>query len=213
MKTTIILVRHGQTEWNRVERFRGRFDVPLNNTGLLQAQRTAHRIAQHWKPAVIFSSPLGRAMRTAESIGHTCNTQVQPHDDLLDIDYGQWQGLTPEEARSQWPEDVLSWYAHPDSVRIPGGESLEKVRNRAMKALDWVCREYTGSEIVLVSHTVVNRLLLLGILALGNDDFWRLNQEPCCINVIEHTGSVFILDRMNDTCHLEDDSHLPAVER
>ena len=202
MTTTIILVRHGQTEWNRVERFRGRFDVPLNSTGVRQAELTASRLSSQWKPTAVYTSPLTRALQTAEAIAKRFYLQVLPTNGLLDIDYGQWQGLTPEEARAQWPELVTNWYEHPEAVNIPGGENLSLVRNRAMSALNEIYRRHSAEVIVLVSHTVVNRLLLLGILGLGNESFWHLHQEPCAINEIEISDNDFTLVRMNDTCHL-----------
>jgi broad specificity phosphatase PhoE len=90
MPSTIILVRHGQTEWNRIERFRGRYDVPLNKTGLIQAKKTAQRISLSWKPVAVYTSPLSRAFRTAEEIALVCNLHALPNDSLIDIEYGQW---------------------------------------------------------------------------------------------------------------------------
>ena len=202
MATTIILVRHGQTEWNRVEHFRGRFNVPLNSTGLKQADQVAKRISSQWKPTAVFTSPLIRAMQTAETIARKCHLSALATDGLVDIDYGLWQGLTPEEARTQWPELIANWFDHPRTVEIPGGESLLQVRDRAMSTLKQISWLHTDQEIVLVSHTVVNRLILMGILGLGIDRFWHLRQEPCAMNIIEITGNDFTLVSMNDTYHL-----------
>ena len=99
MSTSIILVRHGQTEWNRVERFRGRIDIPLNQTGIDQAKKTAKRISTRWNPSAVYTSPLSRAKETAEIIAQSCKLAAQVNNGLIDINYGEWQGLTPEEAR------------------------------------------------------------------------------------------------------------------
>jgi probable phosphoglycerate mutase len=128
--TRIILVRHGQTEWNRVERFRGRADVLLNDTGLAQAEATGRRVAAEWNPTAIYSSPLSRSVKTAEAIAKHFSLVVQIHSGLSDIDYGEWQGLTPDEARSRWPEIVEAWYNAPHLARIPSGETLDDVRAR-----------------------------------------------------------------------------------
>jgi probable phosphoglycerate mutase len=202
MATTIILVRHGQTEWNRVERFRGRYEIPLNQTGLAQAKKAAARISARWKPAAIFASPLGRTTETAQPIAQAFNLIVQPCAGLIEIDYGEWQGLTPAEAGLRWPELIAAWYAHPETVQIPGGESLAQVRRRVALTLIDICRLHANQEIVLVGHSGVNRLILLEILGLGNERFWHLHQDPGAINLIEEMDEDFSLVSMNETGHL-----------
>jgi broad specificity phosphatase PhoE len=204
--TRIILVRHGETEWNHIERFRGRADVPLNGTGLFQAQTTGKRIADEWKPVAIYSSPLSRAIRTAEAVAWHFGLRIQIHSGLVDIDYGQWQGLTPDEARERWPDIVNSWYTAPHTAQIPGGETLDNLRSRALGVVNEMAASHKGQTIVLVSHTVINRIILLGILGLGNDRFWRLRQDTCAINVFEVEGDVFTLGSLNDTYHLRSKS-------
>jgi len=201
-KTCVILVRHGQTEWNRVERFRGRADVPLNATGLAQAEATGRRVAAEWRPVAVYSSPLLRAVRTAEAIARHFNLAVQTYSGLADIDYGQWQGLTPDEARQRWPEQVDNWYRHPDRAIIPGGENLAELRSRAMGAVNELVCRHPGETIVLVGHTVINRVILLGVLGLGNERFWQLRQDTCALNVFEAGQGDFVLVCLNDTCHL-----------
>lgn len=202
MTTQIILVRHGQTEWNRVERFRGRVDVPLNEAGLAQAEAAGRRIAAEWRPAAVYSSPLSRATQTAEAIARPLNLPVEMAPGLVDIDYGQWQGRTPDEAREQWPQIVDRWYNRPPSARIPGGETLAEVQARAMAAVRELSARHPGQTIVLVSHTVVNRAILLGVMGAGLDRFWELRQDNGAINVLEVEGERCTLVAMNDTCHL-----------
>lgn len=204
MSTTLIFVRHGQTEWNRIERFRGRYDVPLNSTGLEQARKAAQRLAKRWNPVAIYSSPLSRAAQTAEVIARAYDQEAIPDGGLVDIDYGAWQGMSPAEVREKWPEQITAWYERPELAEIPGGETLQQVRERAMAAVFQAVEQHTGQTIVMVSHTVVNRLITLGALGLSNERFWRLRQEPCAINVLEIEGQDFTLQLFNDTCHLED---------
>jgi phosphoserine phosphatase len=204
MKTTMILVRHGQTEWNRVERFRGQADVPLNNTGLMQAASTGKRIASTWEPVAVYSSPLSRAVKTAQATASLFDLTVQIHPGLADINYGIWQGLTPEEVSVDWPEKLAAWYKTPHLACIPGGESLAELRERAMAAVNELAGHHLGQTIVVVGHTVINRIILLGILGLGNERFWGLRQEPCAINVFEVGAGDYILVSMNDTCHLQE---------
>jgi probable phosphoglycerate mutase len=120
----------------------------------------------------------------------------------VDIDYGEWQGLTPEEARQRWPEAVEAWYNTPQTARIPGGETLDDLRRRLMRTVEELVKRHAGETIVLVGHTVINRAILLGVLGLGNELFWKLRQEPGAINVFEAQAEDFTLVCMNDTCHL-----------
>ena len=200
--TQIVLVRHGQTEWNRVERFRGRFDVPLNETGLAQAAATARRIAAEWRPVAVYSSPLSRAARTAAAVARHFGLPVQAEPGLIDIDYGNWQGLTPDEARTRWPEIVEAWYHAPQRAHIPGGETLEQVRARGVATVRILAARHTDQTIVLVSHTVINRAILLGIMELNSDRFWHIRQDTCAINIFETDGDDFVLVSLNDTHHL-----------
>lgn len=200
--TEFVLDRHGQTEWNRAERFRGRADVPLDATGLAQAQATGQRVAEGWRPAAVYSSPLSQALRTAEAVAAPHGLPVRACPALLDIDYGLWQGLTTEDALARWPEQVEAWFKAPQTARIPEGESLEAVRTRAMAEVTPLAHRHVRQTVVLVAHTVVNRALLLGILGLGLERFWRLRQEPCALNLFEWDGADFVLASLNDTCHL-----------
>jgi probable phosphoglycerate mutase len=200
--TTFILVRHGQTEWNRVERFRGWADVPLNETGLEQARATGKRVAASWKPVAVYSSPLSRAVETAEAIASHFGLTVQAHPNLIDINYGQWQGLTPEEVKARWPDALATWYESPHQAQIPQGETLEELRTRVMAVVKELGARHAGQTIVIVGHTVINRIILLGILGLGNDRFWRIKQDTCAINVFEAEDGLFTLVSLNDTCHI-----------
>jgi broad specificity phosphatase PhoE len=201
--TRFILVRHGQTEWNRIERFRGRADIPLNEIGLAQAEATGRRVAAEWQPKAIYTSPLSRSVKTAEAIAKHYGLQVQQHPGLADIDYGEWQGLTLEDARQRWPAEIDVWYNRPHQAHIPGGETLDYLRTRAMQMVNELVGRHPTETIVLVGHTVINRIILLGVLGLGNERFWRIKQDTCAINIFEAENDDFVLGSLNDTCHLK----------
>ena len=200
--TRIVLVRHGQTEWNRVERFRGRADLPLNEVGLAQAEAAARRIAATWPASAVYSSPLKRAMETAKIIAEALDLAVQPLAGLMDIDYGEWQGLSPDEVAERYGDLYTRWLEEPHLVHIPGGESLGEVRERAMAALEEVIARHGGQTVVLVSHQVVNKVLLCAVLGLDNSHFWHIGQENGAINVFEYGDKGFMISLLNDTCHL-----------
>ena len=202
--TCTILIRHGQTEWNRVERFRGRADVPLNETGLAQAEATGFRIHGEWQPSAVYSSPLSRAVSTAEAIAKHFDLPVRIQLGLADIDSGEWQGLTPDEVRYRWPAELQAWYHQPDQAIIPGGETLVQLRSRGMSTVNELSARHAEQTIILVGHTVINRIILLGVLGLGNERFWHIKQDTCAINIFEVEKDDFVLVSLNDTCHLND---------
>jgi len=202
MTTNIILVRHGETEWNRVERFRGQIDIPLNTTGIEQAKKTGKKIMKQFKPSMIYASPLKRASQTAEKIAVENDLIIQTIDGLTDIDYGDWQGLTPKAVQEKWPTLAEKWFRRPGTLEIPGGETLHDIQTRALAALQAIGEWNKDQEIVLVSHTVVIRAILLGILRADLDRLWQIGQEPCAINLIEYSPENTIILSINCVDHL-----------
>jgi broad specificity phosphatase PhoE len=201
--TRIILVRHGQTAWNvgSGERFRGRIDLPLDDTGLAQAHALAQRLADY--PIVaIYSSPLKRALETAQPTAQQLSLPVQPLPGTIDINYGDWQGLSHPEVATACPDLYQHWLETPHRVKFPNGESLRQVRLRSMAALKEVSARHEGHVILLVAHQVVNKVLICAMLGLGNSHFWRIRQDNACINVFEHQDGMFTAVLINDTCHL-----------
>jgi probable phosphoglycerate mutase len=119
--TKLILVRHGHVEGISPERFRGRADLPLTETGRREAEATAKYIAASWRPAAIYTSPMGRCVDTGAAIGKALGLTPSVVLRLNDIDYGDWQGLTRDEAHARWPAEIDLWYAHPDWAALPNG--------------------------------------------------------------------------------------------
>jgi broad specificity phosphatase PhoE len=200
--TTILLVRHGQTAWNREERFRGQVDLPLDDLGLAQAEAAGQRIASDWQPAAIYASSLQRTLQTAASIGRACGLRTTIHDGLLDIDYGAFAGLTPEEAASQYPDLARAWRRAPHMVLFPDGESLADVHERAEAALGEIVANHPDQTLVLVTHVVVCRLLLCAVLGLDSSHFWQFEPDTASISVFEVFDGRTVLLSFNDTSHL-----------
>jgi phosphoserine phosphatase len=205
--TQLILVRHGQTTWNKVERVRGQVEIPLDDVGLAQAEATGKRIAHQWHPTSVYCSPLVRAVQTAQAIAQRCGLQPNSVDGLNDLSFGQWQGLSPAEIQARWPEMARSWLSAPHTVNFPGGESLDILRDRAMAAVKHIVQTHGQQDVVLVAHTVVNRVILLAMLGLDNSHYWHIGQDTCAINVIRWDAGAFYIESLNDTCHLRDQKH------
>ena len=200
--TKLILVRHGHVEGISPERFRGRAELPLTELGRREAEITAVRIAATWRPAAIYTSPMGRCVETGTAIGKPLGLSASAMPGLNDIDYGDWQGLTADEARARWPDELDTWYRHPDWAAIPRGETLQQVLTRAVAALREVIRHHPDDTIVLVAHDSVNRVLLLHALELPLSRYWRFKQNPCCINELDLSADGFTILGINQTDHL-----------
>jgi probable phosphoglycerate mutase len=200
--TSIYLVRHGQTAWNKEEIFRGRTDVPLDEMGLRQAE-LAGRFFQEIKIDAIYSSPLSRAWQTAQKIAHFHHLDVQLLEGLIDMSFGDWEGHAHQEIKEMDPETYRIWRDEPHRVRLPGGETLDDVRERAMGSLEDVVKLHPEQTLILVSHRVVNKVILCGILGLDNSHFWQITQDTTAINLIQYKKGKYILSFMNEACHLK----------
>ena len=200
--TKIIVVRHGQTEWNVSQVFRGRADVPLNETGRKQAESLARALG-FYKIKAIYSSPLSRAKETAEAVAKKQRLKVKVSKLLLDISYGQWQGLSHEEVRKKWPEIYQLWHQAPHQVKFPGGESLAEVRQRVEKFLGKAVLEHQSETIAAVSHRVAIKVLLCAALKIDNSYFWQLSQNTASFSVLEYENKAFSLTCLNEACHLK----------
>jgi broad specificity phosphatase PhoE len=200
--TSIYLVRHGQTAWNKEEIFRGKTDIALNETGLREAELAGEYLKEKEIHA-IFSSPLSRAWETARKIAQFHHLEVQPLNGIIDMSFGNWEGHSLNEVKKNDSERYRQWQEEPHLVKFPGGESLEEVRVRSMAALEDAIRLYPGKQLVLVSHRVINKVLLCGILGLDNSHFWQIRQDTTAINLIQYRNGKYILSLMNEACHLK----------
>ena len=170
--------------------------------GRRQADATAQRIQRSWKPAALYTSPIHRCIATATAIGKLFVLTPILHPGLNDIDYGQWQGLTPDEVRVRWPDDLAQWYRNPDRAAIPGGERLQDMLIRLTAALEEVIGHHPTETVVMVGHDSVNRIMLLHVLGLPLSRYWRIRQHPCAINEIDFADGEFTIGSINQIDHL-----------
>jgi len=197
----ITLTRHGETEWNVGEIFRGRIDIELNETGIRQAELLANYLSET-KIAAIYSSPLKRALRTAEIIATPHKLRVEIAPGLIDFDYGKWQGLPHQEVKEKYQELYSRWLNHPHQLRMPEGESLDDVSKRAMRVVAEIIAEVEGTA-VLVSHRVVNKVLICALLGLDNAHFWNIRQDTTGITTFSYEAGRWVLTEHNNTSFLQ----------
>jgi broad specificity phosphatase PhoE len=197
----IILVRHGETEWNVKGIFRGRIDIELSEMGIKQVELLAKYLSD-LKIDAIYTSPLSRALKTAELIASYHKLDVEIALGLLDYNYGKWQGLSNQEVKNKYKELYIEWIKNPHRVKMPAGESLDEVRDRAMSVVADLIAKYRGTA-VLVSHRVVNKVLICALLQLDNSHFWNIKQDTCGITTFAYVNKRFILTKHNDISYLK----------
>jgi phosphoserine phosphatase len=199
--TRIYLVRHGTTEWNQKEVFRGRIDCKLNETGVAEARA----LAEYFREIPIdsiYSSPLSRALETAKAVAVPKGLKVILEAAFNDIDFGDWQGLPLKEVKEKYPDLYHLWQERPEDITFPGGENLTWVRARAQEGLGRVVQVNPGKTALIVSHRVVTKVLICALLGLDNSYFWSIKQDTAAVNSFEYMGKTFITSLINDTCHL-----------
>jgi broad specificity phosphatase PhoE len=200
--TRFLLLRHGRTEWNREVRFRGRADLSLDETGHRQAEAAAERVAG-WRIVGLYSSPLKRAQETARAVAQRLGLPVQISQGLIDVDYGSWQGLSPQEAAARDGSLYRLWMEEPHHARFPQGESLAEVRERGLATLEELSAKHEEETVLLVSHQVVLKVLLCAALGLDNSHFWQVEQDVSALNIVEKSQGNLRVALLNDTCHLK----------
>ncbi len=209
--TEIILVRHGQTPWNKDKIFRGTVDIPLNDTGREEA-----RLAGEWLKGetlhAAYTSPLSRSRATAEAIARHHGLAVADLPGLGDLNYGDWQGLPLSEVKVKYADLYRQWETAPHTVRFPKGETLDEVRARALAGVEEVVQRHPGQVVLLSAHRAVNKVLIAAIIGLDNSHFWRIGQDTTAINRFRRTGPVWEILLVNDTCHLRGLARGPYVD-
>ena len=199
--TQIILVRHGETPWNKDKIFRGTVDIPLNDTGREEAD-----LAGEWLQKEIinaaYCSPLSRARDTAQAICKYHKVQVVDLPGLADINYGEWQGLPLTEVKEVYADLYRQWETAPHTVRFPKGETLEEVKARAWAAVEEVVQRHPGQTILLAAHRAVNKVLIAAFIGLDNSNFWRIGQDTTAVNRFTLVGDTWNIMSVNDICHL-----------
>ena len=198
----VYLVRHGQTAWNVGEIFRGRADIPLDETGKREVHLAGEALKDETLHAV-YSSPLSRSMETAENIAKFHQIQVTPFDPIIDISYGEWEGLENQVVKEKYPELHALWHHEPHKVKFPGGESLDEVRLRTMKGLEDLLAKHKNENFVLVAHRVPNKVICCALLGLDNSHFWRIQQDTASTNLFIFRDGQWIISLLNDTSYLK----------
>jgi alpha-ribazole phosphatase len=193
-KTKLYLTRHGEVVNHGV--YNGQTDVDITEQGLRQMDRLRDLLREK-SLAAVYCSDLLRTQKGAEIIGAPHDLIPEGFAEFREMNFGRWQGLTYGEVMERFPTDIPQWMNHLDTFRIPAGESLIDVRERAIPKLQELIGRHRGQEIVLVCHGALNRLILAEALRLPYAHLLRIEQDYGCLNIIEYTASWTVVKLMN----------------
>ena len=198
------LLRHGETPLSPEARFSGRGDPELTDKGHAQAKAAAARFAGRDITAVV-SSPLRRATQTAAAVAEVTGGEVVIDDDLVETDFGDWEGHTWAEIQANWPDALARWLGDP-SLAPPAGESFTEVFERVAKARARLASSYVGRTIVVVSHVTPIKALLREALGAPAEAVYRMHLEPASLSAVDvYDGGAGVVKLLNDTSHLGDE--------
>jgi ribonuclease H / adenosylcobalamin/alpha-ribazole phosphatase len=199
--TVTVLLRHGQTPMSVQKRYAGRSDAPLTDAGVQQAAAAAKRLASA-DLSVIVTSPLLRAVQTAQEVAAVTGAAMVTDDGFRETDFGAWEGLTFAEVRERWPAELTAWLADPE-VAAPAGESFTDVSTRVTAALHRVLAERAGQRVLIVSHVTPIKTLVAAALLAPPAALFRMHLDVAALSEIDwYPDGPAVLRSFNDTGHL-----------
>jgi alpha-ribazole phosphatase/probable phosphoglycerate mutase len=193
-RTRLYLMRHGEVVNHGV--YNGQTDVDITPAGAEQMERLRERLRDK-ALAAIYSSDLLRTKKGAEIIGQPHGLQPESFRELREMNFGRWQGFTYQEVMEKYPQDIPQWFKQMETFRIPEGESIRDVRERAMRKIDWLRDRHRGEEFGIVCHGALNRVILADALHLPIAELLRIEQDYGCLNIIEYTPSWTVVKLIN----------------
>lgn len=198
----LLIVRHGESEWNRIGRYQGQRDAPLSALGLRQADALAARL-RHESLAFIFTSPLQRAAKTAQAIArHHLGVPFEHAPALMEIDHGEWEGLLTEEVVERYGDGLREWRTSPTRAQMPGGESFSNILKRVLDFKEQLCQRFSGANILISTHDVVVKILVADALGMNMDRINRIWVTNASISAIEYGDDLPYLVSLSEACHL-----------
>lgn len=198
----LIIVRHGESEWNRVHRYQGQLDAPLSDLGLRQAAALADRLKNEQLDH-IYTSRLQRAARTAEAIAkHHGGVPYDEDEALLEIHHGVWQGKYAHEILAEYGDGLREWRQHPTRSQMPDGESFSNVLKRTLDFREQLCQRHGDQTVLVSTHDVIVKILVADALGMNMDRINRIWVTNASISVIEYGDDLPYLVSLSEACHL-----------
>jgi probable phosphoglycerate mutase len=197
----LIIVRHGATKWNKINKIQGCSDIPLSNEGINQGYLLANRLKKI-DIDFVFSSDLSRAADTAKIICNIINLPFVQDSRLREMNFGNWEGLSLKQIINSDKLKFDQWRNHPSLVKFENGESIYDVKERALDFFNDIYSKYEDSNVLLVSHGTFIKVLIIALLDADMDLYKNLKQDNTAVNIIKLVNKRPVLKLFNDTCHI-----------
>lgn len=199
----IYLIRHGETDANRTFQFQGHIDNPLNSKGLRQAAALG-KYYENIELDAVYSSSMQRARQTATPLAQFHGVDLQPLDELKEVSFGDWEGLSYDEIKAKWGDQLELFFKQPAQCRMPGGESFDDVAKRVQATYNMIIEANSGKNIAIVSHGGVVRVQLCLLLGLDINKLWMFGVHNASTTCIGRWQDRFTIEYVNDTHYLHD---------
>ncbi|MGM0495993.1 MAG: alpha-ribazole phosphatase [Bacillota bacterium] len=202
MPTKLVLVRHGETDWNKNSRYQGAVDIKLNQKGKDQAKKLYDYLKDE-EFDVIYSSTLKRAYHTVNDIAEYQNKDVITIADLMEINFGKWEGLTFDEIENDYPELAKKWAQDPTCCKPPEGEHIKEVEERVGKAIDMIVNENQDKKILIATHGGIVRIIIAYLLDLPLNRIFSIEVDNVSVSRVKFYKKYPVLKLLNSTHHLK----------
>lgn len=206
MKTKLLLIRHGETEWNILGKFQGCTDIELSDEGIKQAKLLKNRLNGDFD--YIYSSPLSRAFKTAKIASEDTSKEITIVPDIREINFGEWEGLTVKGIAEKYPEIFKAWRCDKLEGNLCGGDaSIHNASNRATNCILDIIKKHPGKKIAVVAHGGIIKAALIGIFGWDMTMYHKIALGNTCINTITFDDDLKpVLVGLNDTTHLQSEA-------
>ena len=201
----LLLIRHGQTDWNLLGKYQGQTDIALSGEGIRQADLLAQNFPVDTLD-IIYTSDLQRAFMTAERLAEKFSAPLYADKALRELNFGAWEGLTYQEIAERWPQEVKNLFGAPEKLQIPEGETFLMLQRRAMDKIHEIRAENEGKNVAVVAHGAISKAILTALLHIPLHYVWMLRQDNTAVNILQFDDEFVSVELLNGISHLDQPS-------
>ena len=198
----LLLIRHGQTDWNLLGKYQGQTDIALSGEGIRQADLLAQNFPVDTLD-IIYTSDLQRAFMTAERLAEKFSAPLYADKALRELNFGAWEGLTYQEIAERWPQEVKNLFGAPEKLQIPEGETFLMLQRRAMDKIHEIRAENEGKNVAVVAHGAISKAILTALLHIPLHYVWMLRQDNTAVNILRFDDEFVSVELINGISHLD----------